>query len=55
MKLQIGVGLMIGAALIPVSMLIGISPLKSILISLIVAVLFVAMSLGMSRLLKRKN
>lgn len=50
---RIAVGLAIAAALIPVSVLIGLSVTKSILVSAIVGILFIGLAAGMSRLLNK--
>ena len=52
MMTRIAVGLGIAALLIPVSMLIGLSAGKSILVSAIVGFVFIAMAIAMSKLLK---
>jgi hypothetical protein len=55
MMTRIAIGLGIAALLIPVSMLIGLPAGKSILVSAIVAFVFIGLSDAMSRLLKKKN
>jgi hypothetical protein len=52
MILRLAIALGFAAALIPISLLIGLSPGRSILISGIVAILFLAFAAGMSRLVR---
>jgi hypothetical protein len=52
---RIAIGLGLAAALIPVSMLIGLSAAKSILAAVITGTLFIFFSWGMSRLMQNKN
>ena len=52
MMTRIAMALGIAAALIPVSLLLGLSPARSILISGIVGLLFLAFAAGMSRIVR---
>ena len=50
--LRIAIALGVAAALIPVSILLGLSTTKSITISLITGIVFLGFSWGMSRIVK---
>jgi len=52
---RIAIGLGIAAALIPVSMLIGLSAGKSILVSVVVGIVFIGLTEAMSRFLKKSR
>jgi hypothetical protein len=50
---RIAIALAIAAALIPVSLLIGLPPLKSIMVSVLVAIAFLLFAAAMTKLVKR--
>ena len=50
--IRIAIGLGIAAALIPVSLLMGLSAAKSIFVSAVVGLLFIVLALTMSKLIR---
>lgn len=53
MKSPLAIGLLFAAGLIPISILIGLSPMKAVLLSVAMGALFLGLVKGMSRVLKK--